>query len=205
MKRFIELQTIETEKIKGSRFIVTTSPVKGEQGAKEIVHNLSKEHPNANHHCWALRLSSGIERSSDDGEPSGSAGEPILQRMRRAELSDSMVVVTRYFGGTKLGVGGLVRAYGGSAAEAITTVSQQSLMEQSLWTLAVSYSDQSVIKSIIQALNGKITMERYTDTVYLEVQTDPADQQKMIDQCRDRTAGRVIPTHLGVEWVVNEG
>ncbi len=204
MKRFIDLQTIETEKIKGSRFIVTTSLIKGEQSAKEILNNLSKMHPNANHHCWALRLSSGVERSSDDGEPSGSAGEPILQRMRRAELIDSMVVVTRYFGGTKLGVGGLVRAYGGSAAEAIDTVAHQHLIERSLWTVSVSYSDHSTIKSIIQSVKGKITLERYTDTVYLEVQTDPGDRQKMVEQCRDRTSGRVVPTHLGVEWVVNE-
>ena len=118
MKRFVNLQTVEVDKIKGSRFIVTVSPISTENHFKDILSSLQKAHPNANHHCWAWRLAGDSrERSSDDGEPSGSAGEPILQRMRRAELIDSMIVVTRYFGGTKLGVGGLVRAYGGAAGE----------------------------------------------------------------------------------------
>ena len=116
---------------------------------------LQKAHPNANHHCWAWRLTADRERSSDDGEPSGSAGEPILQRMKRAELIDSMIVVTRYFGGTKLGVGGLVRAYGGSAGEVITQVPLETLIEKDAWTISMQYPDQSLIKSIIASNRGK--------------------------------------------------
>lgn len=202
MKRFIQSETFETEKIKGSRFIVTTSPVESEEDVKGILLDLKKNHPNANHHCWAWRLGTDRERSSDDGEPSGSAGEPILQRMRRAELVDSLVIVTRYFGGTKLGVGGLVRAYGGSAGEAIMNCTLQCLVQRSIWRLSISYADQSVIKAIVRSSNGEIVGERYTDTVYLTVHTDPIVHDNFINQCTDRTSGRVVPQHEGIEWVV---
>ena len=202
MKRFIQPETFETEKIKGSRFIVTTSPIESEGDVKGILLELKKQHPNANHHCWAWRLGTDIERSTDDGEPSGSAGEPILQRMRRAELVDSLIVVTRYFGGTKLGVGGLVRAYGGSAGEAISNLTMQHLIQRSVWSLTVSYADQSVIKAIVRSSNGEIVVERYTDTVYLTVHTDPSLHDDFINQCTDRTSGRVVPQHEGIEWVV---
>jgi uncharacterized YigZ family protein len=202
MKRFIQSETFETEKIKGSRFIVTTSPVESEEDVKGILLDLKKNHPNANHHCWAWRLGTDRERSSDDGEPSGSAGEPILQRMRRAELVDSLVIVTRYFGGAKLGVGGLVRAYGGSAGEAIMNCTLQCLVQRSIWRLSISYADQSVIKAIVRSSNGEIVGERYTDTVYLTVHTDPIVHDNFINQCTDRTSGRVVPQHEGIEWVV---
>ncbi len=203
MKRFTEPETIEVDKIKGSRFIVTTSPIESEQSVQTILTELRKQHPNANHHCWAYRLGD-IDRSSDDGEPSGSAGEPILQRMKRHQLMDSLIVVTRYFGGTKLGVGGLVRAYGGSAGEAIETVKVQQLVNLALFEVEMSYSDQSLIKSIVQLMKGKIVVERYTDTVYVKVQIEPHDTERFVVQCRDRTAGRVVPSALGNCWIVQE-
>ena len=202
MKRFANLQTVEVDKIKGSRFIVTVSPISTENHFKDILSSLQKAHPNANHHCWAWRLTGDRERSSDDGEPSGSAGEPILQRMRRAALIDSMIVVTRYFGGTKLGVGGLVRAYGGAAGETIAQVQLEHLIEKDTWTISMQYSDQSLIKSIIRSQRGEISVERYTHEVYLEVITDPMIRKQFQQTCADRTAGRVKPVVIGTDWVV---
>ena len=202
MKRFVHQQTVEVDKVKGSRFIVTVSPISTEAQFKGILSTLQKAHPNANHHCWAWRFPSGLERSSDDGEPSGSAGEPILQRMRRAELIYSMIVVTRYFGGTKLGVGGLVRAYGGAAGEIISTVALDHLIEKDVWTISMNYSDQSLVKSIIDSKRGEISLERYTHEVYLEVLIDPTMRQLFEKICTDRTAGRVIPVFVKTEWVV---
>jgi len=202
MKRFESLQTLEVDKIKGSRFIVTTSPIATEQQFKDILFRIQKAHPNANHHCWAWRLGSERERSSDDGEPSGSAGEPILQRLRRADLVDSAVIVTRYFGGTKLGVGGLIRAYGGAAGEVIDEVPQEHLMEKDHWNLCVSYSDQSLIKSAVASFQGEITLEQYTHEVYLEVLIDPVHRELFQKQCCDRTAGRVLPDFVSTKWVV---
>lgn len=204
MKRFAKLQTVEVDKVKGSRFIVTVSPMVNEDQCKGILSDLQKAHPNANHNCWAWRLSGDRERSNDDGEPSGSAGEPILQRMRRADLIDSLVVVTRYFGGTKLGVGGLVRAYGGSAAEVISEVDLHMLVERDAWIISMSYSDQSLVKSIIGSLKGEISLERYTHEVYLEILTDPAVHTQVQTRCVDRTSGRVSPVFTERKWIVSE-
>ena len=105
----------------GSRFIALAYPVETEDQVKAIVSSLRKEYHDARHHCYAYRLGykGDIFRSSDDGEPSGSAGRPILGQIDSAGLSDILVVVVRYFGGIKLGIPGLIRAYKTSSADAL--------------------------------------------------------------------------------------
>jgi len=105
----------------GSRFIAFAYPVETEEEVKEIVASLRKEYHDARHHCYAFRLGldGSVFRASDDGEPSGSAGRPILGQIDSAGLSDILVVVVRYFGGIKLGIPGLIRAYKTSTAEAL--------------------------------------------------------------------------------------
>ena len=106
----------------GSRFIALAYPVESEEEIKEIVSSLKKEYHDARHHCYAYRL--GLDgskwRANDDGEPSGSAGRPILGQIDSAGLSDILVVVVRYFGGIKLGIPGLIRAYKTSTADALS-------------------------------------------------------------------------------------
>ncbi len=116
--------THEIPKIKRSRFIADIAPVPDEDAARAHIADIRKHHHAARHVCWAWRLGpdGGISRSSDDGEPSGSAGRPILAAIEGAGLTDVVVAVTRYFGGTKLGVGGLVRAYGDAAADGLALV-----------------------------------------------------------------------------------
>ena len=106
----------------GSRFIALAYPVESEEEVREIVSLLRKEYHDARHHCYAYRLGvdGAVFRSSDDGEPSGSAGRPILGQIDSAGLSDILVVVVRYFGGIKLGIPGLIRAYKTSTADAIS-------------------------------------------------------------------------------------
>ena len=105
----------------GSRFIALAYPVESEAEVKEIVASLKKEYHDARHHCYAYRigLKGEIWRANDDGEPSGSAGRPILGQIDSAGLSDILVVVVRYFGGIKLGIPGLIRAYKTSTADAL--------------------------------------------------------------------------------------
>lgn len=112
---------LEIPKIKGSRFIASVAHVLDEQRAKDHIAAVRKEQHAARHVCWAFRVGETGEhtRFSDDGEPSGSAGRPILAAIEGAGLTFVVVAVTRYFGGTKLGVGGLVRAYGGAAKEGL--------------------------------------------------------------------------------------
>lgn len=105
----------------GSRFIAMAYPVESEAEVKEIVASLKKEYHDARHHCYAYRigLKGDVWRANDDGEPSGSAGRPILGQIDSAGLSDILVVVVRYFGGIKLGIPGLIRAYKSSTADAL--------------------------------------------------------------------------------------
>lgn len=111
--------TAERDRIKGSRFVADLAPAVTEDQALAVVASVRQRHPDASHHCWAFRLAGGRARSDDDGEPGGTAGPPILRHLDGAELADVVCVVTRWFGGTKLGTGGLVRAYGDAAAAAI--------------------------------------------------------------------------------------
>ncbi len=120
------IRTINTRsrienRVRGSRFIATAIPISSREHVSEAIDDLRKEFWEASHHCYAYQLApDGSDyRFSDDGEPSGSAGKPILLVLQRAELLDTLIVVTRYFGGTKLGVGGLARAYGEAAADVL--------------------------------------------------------------------------------------
>jgi len=108
-------------KDKGSKFIAYAYPIRTDEEVKNILQNLRSEHPKARHFCWALRLSPdrSIFRIQDDGEPSGTAGRPILNTLLSADITNILIVVVRYFGGTLLGVPGLINAYKTAAAEAI--------------------------------------------------------------------------------------
>ncbi|WP_017581444.1 YigZ family protein [Nocardiopsis valliformis] len=107
--------------IKKSRFICAMARVDSEEAARAFIAERRKEHWNANHNCTAYVLGEdgGVQRSSDDGEPAGTAGVPMLEVLRHRRITDAVAVVTRYFGGTKLGAGGLIRAYGNSVSAAI--------------------------------------------------------------------------------------
>jgi len=108
---------------KGSRFLAVIGPAMDEAAARAALGTLEREFPDATHHCWAWRLGSPArERSSDAGEPAGTAGIPMLQVLRGAGLSDVLAVVVRWFGGTKLGKGGLARAYAAAAREALAAL-----------------------------------------------------------------------------------
>ena len=119
---------------KGSKFMAYLYPVTNEPEAHAFIQALKKSHPKARHFCSALRLGPGaeIERSNDDGEPGGSAGKPILGQLVRNQLTNVLVVVVRYFGGTKLGIPGLIEAYKISAAEA---VSNATIIKRSIYTV----------------------------------------------------------------------
>ena len=108
-------------KDKGSKFFAYAYPIKTEEEAKDYIHALKKEHFSARHHCYAWRLGADklLFRANDDGEPSSTAGKPILGQIQKNDLSNILIVVVRYFGGTLLGVGGLIQAYREAAADAL--------------------------------------------------------------------------------------
>lgn len=126
---------------KRSRFIAALSPAENEEQAQKFIESVRKQHHEARHHCFAFLTRQGnITRCSDDGEPSGTAGQPILNVLAGAELTDVCCVVTRYFGGTLLGTGGLTRAYGGAAAGAVAGAAVRQFTECVLCLVHMDYS-----------------------------------------------------------------
>ncbi|NOZ12623.1 MAG: YigZ family protein [Acidobacteria bacterium] len=148
--------------VKGSKFIATILPVSDETEAKKQLIKIRKKYHDATHNCYAWRIHPENEKASDDGEPSGSAGKPILQILKGKGLMNVMAVVTRYFGGTKLGIGGLVRAYGDAAALALENIKTVTLYPLIVLSCAVSFQEsQSVYQTVNRFPDVKISGEKY--------------------------------------------
>ena len=149
---------------KGSRFLAWIGPAAGEDAAKAALESLARKYPDASHHCWAWRLGSPPrERSSDAGEPSGTAGVPILQVLRGAGLSDVLAVVVRWFGGTKLGKGGLARAYAGAAREALAQLPVAQRVPTVRLPLQIPYEKVGAVKRLIHPPEVELESEEYAE------------------------------------------
>lgn len=153
---------------KGSRFLAIVGPAADEEAAKARLAALERELPDATHHCWAWRLGDPPrERSADAGEPSGTAGVPILQVLRGAGLSDVLAVVVRWFGGTKLGKGGLARAYAGAAREALPTLPVILRVPTARLALRVSYEKVGAVKRLVHPPEVELESEEYGEDARL--------------------------------------
>lgn len=153
---------------KGSRFLAWIGPAADEETAKAALDRLSRQYSDASHHCWAWRLGSPPrERSSDAGEPSGTAGVPILQVVRGAGLSDVLAVVVRWFGGTKLGKGGLARAYAGAAREALAGLPVAQRVPTVRVSLRIPYEKVGAVKRLIHPPEVELESEIYTEAAQL--------------------------------------
>ena len=139
----------------GSRFIAFAIPVETEDEVRELVAGFRKEYHDARHHCYAYRLGAdgSTWRSSDDGEPSGTAGRPILGQIDSAGLSDILVVVVRYFGGIKLGVPGLIRAYKSATADALSNAPVFEKIAGSWYRISFGYDAMPQVMKIIKDLD----------------------------------------------------
>lgn len=182
---------VEPEPTKGSRFIATAVPVSDEAAAKHALAELRAEMPDATHHCSAWRIAApSLERANDDGEPGGSAGRPILAQLQGRGLVNAAVIVTRYYGGTKLGVGGLVRAYGGAAAAALDAAITEPYVPRVTLRIVHGYPDADVVeRALTDAAVGEVDVEYGTDVRRdIEVATDRVDA--LADTLRDATRGR---------------
>jgi uncharacterized YigZ family protein len=147
---------------KGSVFLAVVGPAVDEAAARHLLAGLEREFPDATHHCWAWRLGEPPrERSADAGEPAGTAGVPILQVLRGAGVSDVMAVVVRWFGGTKLGRGGLARAYAAAAREALQALPVISRVPTVRLTLEVPYEKVGAVKRLIRPPEVELSAEEY--------------------------------------------
>lgn len=155
-------------KIQRSRFISLAAPAADEPAARDVIADMAKQYHDSRHVCFGWRLGCGpiyTENRNDAGEPSGTAGEPILAAIRRADLSDCVVIVVRYFGGVKLGTGGLQRAYGQGADEALAAAPVREVLLGRLFTLGFAYNQQKTLTKLLTAHGGEIRQEDYTDVV----------------------------------------
>lgn len=156
-------EDIRTEQIiNKSRFICSLKRVKNEEEAQEFIATVKKEFWDATHNCSAYLIDDRAQRSSDDGEPSGTAGMPMLGVLRSNELTQTAAVVTRYFGGVKLGAGGLVRAYSSSVAQAVEAAGKVKKVPMGSYTFQCSVADSGKIMNLLYQ-QGIFTIE---DTLY---------------------------------------
>lgn len=160
-----------------SRFLAHAVPVGSAAEAEEALAYLHREHPGARHIPYAYRLPTGEERASDDGEPSGSAGRPLLQLLRAEDLVGVLLAVVRYFGGVKLGVGGLARAYRDAAREALEAAGARPLVPEEDLVVTVEASRAGAILALIGRHGGRVRGTRFGDRVEVELRV-PAERAR---------------------------
>lgn len=178
--------TIEKEsqgyfKDKGSKFYAYAFPLKNEDEVKEIIIRLKKEHHSARHHCFAWRLGSEEIRfrANDDGEPSSTAGKPILGQLQSFEVTNILIVVVRYFGGTLLGVSGLINAYRNAAAEALKNADIKLKLIELTYKLNFTYNELNNVMQIIKNENLTITNTQFEERCSLIFQVRKSEASKI--------------------------
>lgn len=163
---FVPTAQAEAEYVeKRSRFIGEVYPVKSEAEARAYLEQVKKKHYDARHHCWCFRLKDGVERYSDDGEPQGTAGQPMLNVFQREGVNDVLCVVTRYFGGILLGAGGLVRAYTQAAKDGLDAAGISVVRRWVEIAAPCPYSFFERVKQIVESCSGVLGETEYAADV----------------------------------------
>ena len=179
---------------KKSRFIAEVFPVTSEEEAMQYLEETRKRYWDARHHCWAYVLgrNPSAERMSDDGEPAGTAGKPILEVIRGRQITDVLVIVTRYFGGTLLGTGGLVRAYTASAAEGLQHSEIITRFHGFKLRIAADYTSLGKIQYLLAQRKICILESVYTDKVELIVLIPDEEEGALYKEIMDGTNGQAV-------------
>ncbi len=185
-----ESETEFTEK--KSRFIGRCFPVKSEEEAMERLSGIRKLHYDATHNCWAYALSTGEQRFSDDGEPGGTAGMPIMDTLIRREIKDALIIVTRYFGGILLGSGGLVRAYSKAASDALSDAGCGLMCPCTVLEFAVDYPRYGGIEGFVKA-NSVVDSVDFLENVRFRVTVKDESVADFTRELIERTDGRARP------------
>ena len=182
--------------INRSRFIGRCFPVSDESEALAILERIRKQHWDATHNCFAYRLRSGAARYSDDGEPQGTAGLPMMEVLKKRDLYDLLVVSTRYFGGILLGAGGLVRAYTRSASDAADAAGLVSMEPCTTFSVRFAYPYRNAVWSVFERF-GAIESTDYGEAISCVFRCRTADVDAFLKALSDRTEGRVGAEPLG--------
>jgi uncharacterized YigZ family protein len=194
---------VEEVEIRRSRFICAVEPVETEEAAREMIAARRKADPSARHHCHAFVLGPDgrTRRSSDDGEPAGTAGTPMLEVLRRRELTNTVAVVTRYFGGILLGAGGLIRAYGQAVTAALDAAGLAEFRRLRLVEVAVGYERAGRLESDLR--NGKYLLRdtRYDELARFEIGVPAGKLDGFHSWLADVTGGTAVTADIGERWV----
>lgn len=181
------------EEIKKSRFICQIKRITTEEEGKAFITAIKKEHYKANHSCSAMIIGdkSQIKRSSDDGEPSGTAGIPVLSVLEKQVLTNLVVVVTRYFGGIKLGTGGLIRAYSGVTAAAIKELGIVDVKKQAGLEVTLTYPQYQTYAQFLEQVALMETETLFSDTITTAIYFDPEREEEILAILTDYYHGKV--------------
>lgn len=170
--------------IKKSRFIAWANKVEDRSEAMAFLQQAKADYPDARHHCWAYQIgnphSPKNAAMSDDGEPSGTAGKPILNVLQHKDVGDVMVIVIRYFGGIKLGAGGLVRAYSNAAETVMSELAVEQSIVEIEKTIAIDFAKEQLMRHWLSQHQGRVVNVEYTQQVNMTVAVIQGNQDKLL-------------------------
>jgi len=176
--------------IKKSRFIACVQPMTDRAGAQAVVAALRAQHPQAAHVCWAL-LAGGQSAAVDDGEPSGTAGRPMLEVLRHQDLEGVLATVVRYFGGIKLGAGGLVRAYTDSVAQALLHAEKVAIVRHARLRCSAPYAQEGMIRRELDAFGAALLEVSHGDAVVFSFSLAEAGAALLVARLNEASHGRI--------------
>jgi uncharacterized YigZ family protein len=187
--------------IKKSRFLGLACRAESEAEAQRILEQRRKQHYDARHHCFAYVLENGVMRYSDDGEPQGTAGVPMLEVLKKSGLTDVIVISTRYFGGTLLGAGGLVRAYTQSAADTLAAARRVQRIECGIFQCRFEFAAWARAEKALALLGFAPDEVLYADAVTVDYSVNPGEEERFLQAVINITQGRTSPVPLGTKIV----
>lgn len=187
--------------VRKSRFICTVWRVTNEEAARSAIASIRKSHWDANHHCTAWRIGAGgrLQRSSDDGKPAGAAGVPMLEVLNRRDVTDVVAIVARYFGGIKLGKGGLIRAYGAAVSQTIERIGIVERRPLRILAVTVSHTVSGRLEHILRNLDTPLQDVAYNATgVTFTLHIEPERAQSFSAKVAEQPAGRADVRDIGI-------
>lgn len=194
MKTFLlipEKSVTYEEKIKRSVFIASLEPCNNENEARNFLARIISQHRDATHNCRAYIID-GVEYSSDDGEPSGTAGKPILNAIKKSGLENVMIIVTRYFGGVKLGTRGLIDAYGGVSEKALEMAGRVEKILTKPIKISLEYNSMGMITKILDAHGAKNLQWEYAEDVKVKADVPVNFFENLVNECEELKARKLI-------------
>ena len=184
---------------KRSRFLGLVRPVGSEDEARTIIAACKKQYHDARHNCWCYLLRDGTERYSDDGEPQGTAGIPMLEVFRRAGVTNAVCVVTRYFGGVLLGTGGLVRAYSKALKDAAVSANRAVMIPCTVFSCSADYTDSARLSKLISDMGGVTENAEYTEKVSLTFSMRESKKSEFELKLKEMFCARITAKEIKTE------